>query len=133
MAEIPKNQKGLIPVRWDGKRRRFQLTTYEGGKRRQFFKKEEDALRAWKSHVRTVEKYGKQAAEYDALAHREYMEARRIAGDRDLREVARFFASHHPVGAVSVTVQSAIDQFKAVVFGRESAELYFIICEQVVT
>lgn len=112
-AKIPTNQKGNIPIKWDEKRKRWKLTTYEGGKKRQFFKKEEDALKAWKSHVRTVEKHGKQAAEYDAVAHREYQEAKRIAGDQDLREVARFYASLHPVNAVDLNVSKAIETFNA--------------------
>jgi hypothetical protein len=70
MAEIPTNKKGIVPVKWMPDRERWMLSTYDGGKKRLFFKRKQDALKAWKSHVRIVARHGRQAAEYDLHAHR---------------------------------------------------------------
>lgn len=124
-AAIPVTQKGTVPITWDGARERYKLTTRVNGvKRRQFFKTEADALRAWKSHVRTVERYGKQATEYDAFAHREYEEAKRIARNRDLRDVARFFIAHHPEDLKTLSFSAAAAQFEEQNLTRQISELH---------
>jgi integrase len=92
---------------WVAERGRWQVTTCANGvKRRRFFASKEEALREWKGHVRKVAQFGREAAEYDARAHREWAEAKRIVGaDVDLRDVARFWVAHNaPVKSVPLAV-----------------------------
>lgn len=118
-SEPPTNQKGNVPVAWGETRKRFMLTVYttdgdgKTKRKRTFYREKEDAEREWKAHVRRVERHGKQSAAYDAIAHREYEEAKRIVPEVDLREVARFYRSHHPEDAINTAVAEAIALFQA--------------------
>lgn len=111
--ELPKNQKGSVPIVWDESRQRFKLSVYtDGKKKRTFYRDKESAEKAWTAHVRRVERHGKRSALYDAAAQREYEEAKRIVSEVDLREVARFYRSHHPEDAVNITVSKAMTLFQ---------------------
>ncbi len=111
---LPTNQKGLVPIVWEERRQRFKLTIRKGGKKcRTFHRTREEADAAWRAFVNKVEAHGKRAAEYDAAAHTEYEEAKRIVGGADLREVARFYKEHHPENATEISVGDAIALFKA--------------------
>jgi hypothetical protein len=108
--KIPVTQKGTVPVKWVESRQRWQVATYvDGRQRRRFFREEAAAVRCWVEHLRTIGRFGKHAAAFDAKAQREYDEARRLAGGKDLRDVAREWAS--VFSARSVSMASAVDSF----------------------
>lgn len=110
---VPLSQKGTVPVRWVPARERWLLTTQVNGKkRRAFFKSESEAVRAWCRHCAVVERYGREAARYDARAHREYEEAKRLAQGADLREVAREWLVLRPK-VCFVTVAEAVRQYQS--------------------
>jgi integrase len=110
--KIPTTKMGTVPVKWMADRGRWMLTICANKvKRRMFFKAKEDALREWARHCRMIETHGKQSAEYDAKAHTEYAEAKRIANGADLREVARVFVEMTGDTGKKVRVEVAADEF----------------------
>lgn len=112
-TKLPTNRLGAVPIQWIESRQRWQLTVYRDGKRtRATFATQEEAKKAWADHTALVARHGLRAADYDAAAHAEYEEAKRLASGADLREVARFWAERRIAGADHITVEEAVKQFQ---------------------
>ncbi|MET0261959.1 MAG: hypothetical protein ABW223_03615, partial [Rariglobus sp.] len=71
----------------------FELTVYFRGKRTRTYHPTLTAARKARSAAsQVVKREGTAALTYDRSAHNEYEEAKRIAGNVPLREVAKFYA-----------------------------------------
>lgn len=117
------NRSGNIPVRWDTKRTRWELSFFSDGRRqRRYFREEKQALAEWKRICSITEKHGITASSYSTADHREFIEAKRIARNRDLRTVARFWAEHHPEEVETVKTSEAARQFLEQREGRNISE-----------
>jgi integrase len=79
---------------------------------RRFFASKGEALETWVRLAEMVRRYGRAAVQYNAVAHSEWSEAKRIAGDVDLRDVARQWREGRPSGC-DWTVKKAVDIFLA--------------------
>jgi integrase len=110
----PTTRKGTVPIVYAPARNRWQLTLYVEGKRtRSFHPTEAEAEREWRSHCHRVRRFGTDSGEFSPADHAEFREAKRIVSGADLRDVAAFWRSHHPEGAIEATVAEAWTAFLA--------------------
>lgn len=106
------NRLGKVPIRWREDRARWELSIFAGGKRvRSLHETEEEAVAEWKKHCRKVERLGTQGDAISKAEGLEFLEAKRITGGADLREVAIFWRKHHPEGSEDVLAEVAWRQF----------------------
>lgn len=106
------NRAGKVPVRFRPDRDRWELSVFAGGKRlRSLHDTEEEAIAEWKRHCRKLERHGTQGESISREEGLEYLEAKRLCGSADLREVARFWRQHHPEGTEDVLASVAWGQF----------------------
>jgi hypothetical protein len=77
---------------------------------RRFFSAKADAMDMWVKVSDMARRHGRASVTYDAAAHAEYTEAKRIAGGVDLRDVARAWREARPKG-FDITVGEAVDKF----------------------
>lgn len=96
------------PVKFRPDRGKWELTIYRDGKRKRTqYETEAEALAVWKSHCRQLERFGSQGNAISGEEGREFLEAKRIAGGEDLRDIARFWRVHNPEDAQAATVGEA--------------------------
>jgi integrase len=113
-SDPPKTRAGTVPIVHIPSRNRWQLTIHADGKRkRTYYETEAEALKAWNAHCRRLARFGSIAGDYSPAEHEEYREAKRISGNSDLRDLARFWRSHHPEGSETVTVAAAVVAYVA--------------------
>ena len=112
LKKIKTTRSGTVPIRLIESKNRWQLTIYVSGQRkRSYFETEADADKAWKAHLHRLKRFGQNAADYSPDDANELSEARRIIPGVDLRDAARFYLQHHPVGAAESTVADAVDAY----------------------
>lgn len=108
----PKTRAGTVPIKFRPDRQKWEVTIHHNGKRsRKLYPSETAANKAWSRHCLAVKAHGDNAVSAEEI--REFLEARRIVSQKDLRDVARFYLEHHPKGAESILVSEAWERFKA--------------------
>ena len=112
MAKPQTTRAGTVPIKFRLDRQKWELTIHRNGKRsRKLYDTEAAANKAWSRHCLQVKTHGDNAVSAEEI--REFLEARRIVSQKDLRDVARFYAEHHPEGAESILVSEAWERFQA--------------------
>lgn len=115
-----------IPIVWLESRKRWQLTTHSNGKRtRSFYSEKAEAEKQWRAHCRRAKRFGTVADQYSPEEHWEFVEAKRIVPEVDLRDVASFYRHHHPEGAEMKTVSEAAEEFIAEKKTRKLSKRHF--------
>lgn len=102
---------GTVPIKFRPDRQKWELTIHRNGKRsRKLYDTETAANKAWSRHCLAIKAHGGNAVSAEEI--REFLEARRIVSQKDLRDVARFYVEHHPEGAESILVSEAWERFR---------------------
>lgn len=110
------NRLGRVPVTFKPRRNKWELNIYHDGKRlRTLHETEEDALKVWNAHCQKLKRHGTHGEMLSKGEGLEFIEAKRIVPEVDLRDVARFYRHHHPEGASLMSVGGAAEEF----LGRE--------------
>jgi integrase len=113
-AKTARTRIGKVPVKWVEEKKRWQVSFWFDGKNhRRYARTRGEAERMWKEHCGRRVELGAAAKAYSVAEATEFLEAKRLARGADLREVARFWAKHHPADVERVSVGEAVERFLA--------------------